>query len=202
MRRTIIALEGLVHAGKSTLLQNISDRFTNVKCIREYCDFSKDRLPTFPLTIEDASNSRKLFLKLEILRARNITDQYETIILDRSILSVLAYHYAVEMITQGKISSFHDSIVSFLDENWLIPQLCVYLEVSDEDIKQRHKGDHGYYQDTLLDPEFNSQIRKFYYDAMPIYLPFIKISYIDTKKPKEAVLNEVIKTIKKSTKCK
>lgn len=110
MKKVIVTLEGLVHAGKSTLFQNIAERYVSVKCIGEYVEFATERFPCFPESREDARLGHSFFLNLEQKRILEIEESDGIILVDRSIYSILAYNFAVEKMSNGEIPCFQDSI--------------------------------------------------------------------------------------------
>jgi len=183
----VVALEGLVHAGKTTLLRNIRESGLDVRCIGEYVEFAKERFPKPPKNTIEAMNSHAFFLNLEQKRRREIRENDKVVLLDRSVFSILAYHYATEVRSGGEIACFEEGIASTSHENWLLPWVCVYLDVSDELIKSRNCGDGGFYQNLFLEKQFNVLLREFYEKVMPQRFPSVNVVRIDAGKSKEIV---------------
>jgi len=189
MKKVIVALEGLVHAGKSTLLRSIMmQEYKFVKCIEEYVEFATERFPVFPKSREFARSGHMFFLNLEQNRKAEMGDSDRIILLDRSIFSILAYNFAVEKMSNGEIPCFQDSVNAYENEDWLIPEACIYLDVDDENISLRHQNEKGFYHDIFLEKTFNAQLREFYESVMPFYFPSLEIIRIDACKPKQLVM--------------
>ncbi len=191
MKKTIVALEGLVHAGKSTLLHNIAEKYTAVKCIEEYVEFVTERFPCFPESREDARFGHSFFLNLEQKRILEIEESDDSILLDRSIYSILAYNFAVEKMSNGEIPCFQDSIEAYQDENWLIPQICIYLDIDNEEMSLRHQDEKGYYHSIFLNNAFNAWLREFYEKAMPFHFPWLEIIRIDAHQSKQVIMAQM-----------
>jgi len=198
--KQIIAVEGIVHAGKTTLirhLERVCDK-TKFQFIKEYGDFivGGQNFPGFPKNQIEALSSNGFFEKLEQKRFETIRQISQVVILDRSLLSVLAYHYATEKITQEKIKCFNDSLNYFLDNfsSW-IPQVCLYLKITVSEMYKRHEGD-GFYESILLCKSFNAYLLSFY-DQMSRFFPNMTIYEIEAHKTKKEVLNNVLNEIKK-----
>ncbi len=191
MKKVIVALEGLVHAGKSTLLQSIRDNCGAVRCIGEYVEFATERFPGFPKSMEDACAGHAFFLNLEQKRRQKIQYEDRMVILDRSIFSILAYHFAVEEMSCGRIPCFREGVATVQSESWLFPQICLYLDVDDEEIALRHQDETGFYQSVLLENAFNARLRAFYEKAMPFHFPSLEIVRVDARQPKQAITAQV-----------
>lgn len=183
----VVALEGLVHAGKTTLLRNIRGSGLDVRCIGEYVEFAEERFPKPPKNTVEAMDSHAFFLNLEQKRRREICENDNVILLDRSVFSILAYHYATEVRSGGEIACFEEGIASIPHEKWLFPWVCVYLDVSDELIESRHCGDGGFYQSLFLKKQFNVLLREFYEKVMPQRFPSVNVVRIDAGQSKEIV---------------
>lgn len=200
MKKVIVALEGLVHAGKSTLLHGImTQEHTFVKCIEEYVEFATERFPGFPKSRELARSGHVFFLNLEQRRKAEMGDSDRIILLDRSIFSILAYNFAVEKMSNGKIPCFQDSVNAYENEDWLIPEACVYLDIDDENISFRHQSEKGFYHDIFLEKAFNAQLREFYERVMPFYFPSLEIIRIDARQPKQVVMAQMKELLLKAT---
>ena len=196
MKKTIVALEGLVHAGKSTLFQYILEKYVDVKCVREYVEFVTERLPCFPENREDARFGHAFFLNLEQKRIVEIEEGDNVVLLDRSIFSILAYNFAVEKMSNGRIPCFQDSIDVYWNENWLIPQICVYLDIEDSDISLRHQDEKGHYYSIFLDCAFNAWLREFYEKAMLCYFPSLEIIRIDAHQSRREIVVQMEKILR------
>lgn len=197
MKKVIVALEGLVHAGKSTLLENISERCAFVKCIGEYVNFTTERFPCFPESRDDACSGNAFFLNLEQERILEIEENDCVVLLDRSIFSVLAYNFAVEKMSNGKIPCFQDNIKAYQNESWLIPEVCVYLDVDDRNIYLRHLDEKGHYHSIFLDSIFNAYLREFYEKVMSFHFLSVEIIRIDAHQSKQEIIAQMEEILRK-----
>jgi thymidylate kinase len=151
-------------------------------------EFATERFPGFPKSVEDARAGHAFFLNLEQKRKQKIQEEDKVVILDRSIFSILAYHFAVEKMSGGRTHCFREGIAAVQSEDWLLPQVCLYLGVDDEEIALRHRGETGFYQSILLESEFNAFLREFYEKAMSFHFPSLEIVRIDARQPKQAIM--------------
>ncbi len=139
-----------------------------------------------------AREGRLYFLDLEKKRRMYADLRKKLIVLDRSFLSVLAFHFAVEKTSAGKVICFSESLQAISGEEWIFPDLCIYLDVDDLEIKKRHETERGLYDPILLDSVFNFQLRRFYDDILPSIFPMIKVAKIDVS----LSFNEVLSNAK------
>lgn len=196
----LIAIEGIVHAGKTTLIRSLEEICDKPKFqfIQEYGYFVNggQNFPGFPDTQEKALISNYFFRNIENARFETIIPTNQIVILDRSLISVLAYHYATEKITQGNIKCFDTSFHYFIDNfpEW-IPQVCLYLKISTIELFRRHDNS-GFYESTLLNEKFNQYIL-FFYNKLKYFFPNMKIYEVEAHKTKQEVLNCVLNRIKK-----
>ena len=194
MIKSIFAVEGLVHAGKSTLIGGLSTD-QRILCVPEYIDFTDEGFPGFPKNIEDARAADLFFLKLEHKRIQLIKESHSIVFLDRSILSIIAYNYAVEGMTDGKVPCFTRGQQSFGLHDWIFPQKCIYLNISDEEVDIRHKFETGQYKSIFLNRKFNALLRKFYEKEMKVMFPWIELISFDAMRHSQQILSEVRKML-------
>ncbi|MDR3491857.1 MAG: AAA family ATPase [Gammaproteobacteria bacterium] len=183
-------IEGLVHAGKSTLIKALAKKDNGMVCVGEYVEFTTSKFPEQPRNLKDASEAREYFMSLEKKRRSCISNDAPVVILDRSVLSILAYHFAIEEVTKGEVPCFSESVKSLPTGCWIFPELCIYLDVNDSEISRRHERESGSYSPILLNPEFNAQLRRFYEKALVTVLPSLEIVRIDSSGSPEEVLHE------------
>ena len=183
MTQTKLALEGIVHAGKTTLLHAIGKQRNDVCCIEEYTAYRGEReFPPFPNTSEEACSANKFFIDLDSRRFADATDS-RIVLLDRSCISVLAYHYATEQVTLGKVQCFTQSLQLFQTTfAGFVPDKIIYVEISMSDLVIRHVGDNGVYKEILLSPEFNEHLCNFY-DRLDRYFPRLTVYKVDGRLP-------------------
>ncbi|MEI6627702.1 MAG: deoxynucleoside kinase [bacterium] len=191
--RRIVAIEGIVHAGKSSLIAGLEKSVSlDVQCIAEYCDFAGGgkNFPGFPKDIDAALGANIFFYDLESRRFDSFSESSNLVILDRSIFSVLAYHYATEFISQGRIKCFEKSLNFFRKEfPGCFPDLCIYLSISTDEQRERHRND-GFYEGILLNREFNDYLMEFYSKIGSLF-PEIELVVIDGRQDRQAILLQV-----------
>lgn len=187
-----IALEGIVHAGKTTLLEEIRKLRKGICCIDEYTVYRGSRpFPAIPTTSSEALEANPFFIGLEKKRFADIHEA-EFVLLDRSCLSVLAYHYATEKASRGQILCFESSLRLFRDQYaCYLPDVVLYLKISQGELSVRHVGDRGDYKQDLLAEEFNKYLLSFY-EELPSLFPKIQLYEIDGTLPKDVVLRSVL----------
>lgn len=194
MIKSIFAVEGLVHAGKSTLIRGLgADQ--RILCVPEYIDFTDEGFPDPPKNIEDARAADLFFLNLEHKRRQMIRENHSIVFLDRSVLSIIAYNYAAEGLTSGKVPCFTHGQKSFKLQDWVFPQTCIYLDISDEEIDNRHTFETGQYKSIFLNRKFNALLRKFYEKEMTVMFPWIELISIDAMRHSQQILSEVRKIL-------
>ncbi len=187
---TIYAIEGIVHSGKSSLLNRLSrlSTFKNFEFVQEYSEFVGGKnFPGFPKNSLGALKANEFFGELEEKRFLGITGLTDKVMLDRSLFSVLAYHYATERISRGEIKCFDQSIDFFQKfYGMFFPNVCIHLVISFEEMMRRHKSD-GYYEPKIMMREFNKYLLDFY-EWAPSIFPNTEFHKIDgTKKPEEII---------------
>jgi len=192
----IVALEGLIHAGKTTLLRGIRKTMQGrVCCIDEYATYKGlTRFPDFPKTSGEAIEANEFFVELEGRRFADVTGS-GLVLLDRSLLSVLAYHYATERVTGGAIVCFEQSLRFFRENlSHCMPASVIRLDVSREVFEERHATDSGFYKPILLDDEFNRNLVLFY-DNLGTYFPNMEVRRIDADASKAIVLQKALEIL-------
>lgn len=190
----VVAIEGIVHAGKSTLHKRLSEKHEEITCIGEYVEYATEKFPAPPRSLEEARVARLYFLNLELLRVNSTYERGRIILLDRSILSILAYHFAIERLTG--LLCYKASLLRFCDEDWMFPDSCLYLDISDETLYSRHKAEKGNYQRILLNKAFNGYLRRFYEEVAPVEFPYLAVRRIDASQSQENVESEALEVIR------
>ena len=142
----IIALEGPSHAGKSTLLSAIGKvlQRTDVVYLPDYVDAAGGPLdvPSTPGTSVDEIQGLLFFLQVEVKRLGAIQRQQETVptacFLDRSIHTLLAHRYSVELMKGIECFHLASRIISELTPSFY-PEQIFYLNTPEHILKQRRK---------------------------------------------------------------
>lgn len=194
MKATKLALEGLVHSGKTTVLEMLSKLDKRIQCIGEYVIYTKRGgrgFPGFPNNSKMAQTANFFFLDLDRKRFGTTETRRQVIIFDRSLLSVLAYHFATEKLSKKRIKCFESSLTLFRKRfPFFLPGVAIYLDVSDDTIRRRHEFESGYYEQVLLNAEFNGYLR-YFYNNLTTYFPEIDLFKVCADNSKEAVFSEV-----------
>jgi len=197
MRKNIVALEGLVHAGKTTLLKSLKKR-RRFCCLSEYSEITTRSFPGSPRTIEDAKEALYYFLSLEKERIKFISEsKYGIYVVDRSLYSVLAYHYAVEHLFGVKCYTNTFNYLLRNTSKWLRPSKCIFIDISHEDQLRRHEGDKGYYQDILLNADFNKELSYFYWYELGKLTDVIPI---DEKQSRSDIVKQTLQILQQTYK--
>jgi thymidylate kinase len=154
-----VAIEGGMCAGKTTVSQKLESMGWNRQ--REYFELVQ---PSEKLELEGMSPLERFTFFLKIDERRNLSFQSGRnvrVVADRSIFSILATEYALWK-TRGISDMNH--IATFLRIcNPLIPDLVVFLEVSDEERAFRFakRLDPGYAVQ-FIKPNFNYHFQQFF----------------------------------------
>jgi len=179
----IYALEGTVHSGKSTLLNLLRQHSSRLTTIEEYIEFAPSGFPGCPQTEAAALDAIHFFASLDQLRSPVVVQ--EIAILDRSVLSILAYDFAISAMFPER-GCWPKCLAAVAEDKWMWPGICVYLEIDDATIFSRHQNTSGRYDDVLLDPTFNRLLRNFYEYEMNSRWPDIELLVLDgTRKPEQ-----------------
>jgi len=180
-RRVIIAIEGPVCAGKSTIVERLNQE--GLGTILEYSEYvahANQDFPKFPPTDEKvAKRSFEFFLNLEHKRYQNMSDLMQNwIAIDRSIFTLLAFEIGATKITG--INIFDWAIARLKDENNLIiPSHIYYLDVPTATSRDRAERNSIPIPDFLLSNEFNQGFHNFFVwlrQTIPDYVTFIPAS--------------------------
>lgn len=197
MMASMIVIEGLVCAGKTTLLNKLG-RLVNYQTILEYKEYLKDseELPRFPPSSrEEALLISQFFVILERRRQNDLgkfSEQDVTVIFDRGILSCLAFDYAARRFTG--FDTYLEVIQMYQAEDFHQPHLCLYLDVSYQTMIDRMKRRGTFSGDQFANRKFTELLVEFYrhFLALP---QFIKI---DGRLPEQEVFNQAITAITNS----
>jgi thymidylate kinase len=142
---TIIAIEGISYAGKTTLSKNlVDDGFSRLEELAEKFGHGAG-FPSFPKTNEDAKKSDLWFIEQEIIRSAESKTKADNaaVVCDRSFISGLAFAYARQKIFKlGDVSYQHDLIRSAAADGKLHVPLLVYLALDFETFFKRKNQDY------------------------------------------------------------
>ena len=135
MRGRIICVEGLPRVGKTTIIQQLKERYPVISEYYEYLNGGK----LAPVkTIKNYNDNQAMLLDIEEKRKKDI--KQANVFVDRSFLSNLSFSFAMEKTFKKpfyKISK--DLHSSKLNENKLIiPNAFIYIKCNDfEGIRER-----------------------------------------------------------------
>lgn len=190
------ALEGIVHAGKTTLLKGIQALKSDVCCINEYTVYRGFvPFPQPPTTSDEAMDANRFFLDLDSRRFADAGTS-KVVLLDRSCISILAYHYATEHVSCGQIVCFEPSLRLYRARySRYIPDVVLYLKISMAELARRHVGAKGVYKQDLLDEEFNRHLCAFY-DNLCTYFPQLVVHTISGVFPPAKIQEWAIRSLR------
>lgn len=185
----IIAFEGMPGSGKTTMINKLfkKDLFKNSIVFSEL----------YIGRIDNLSGS-KSYLDSEIDRFSKICDfkkKYDTIILDRTFLSTLAYSYARSK-TNRNMDEYRDVFRYFKNidkkHKLLRPTHLIYLDVTvSESIRRRKKFSKIEEYNNWFDPEFLKHMSEFYrFNINKLNMPIH--AYIDTTNLSEMIVIDKI----------
>ncbi len=185
----IIAVEGSVFAGKSTLINQLATRLDAI-VIQEYGVYLKGShaFPAFPpKTRSDAIAADHFFMQVEKLRLddlrRSMASQVKQFVLiDRTYLTCLAFDYAAKMITKFDV----DAEVSGLwaKSEKIEPDAWIYLKADAATIASRTHLRPSKCLPHLLDPGFINEQHAFFVNFSSGGRSWLTI---DARLPKEEV---------------
>lgn len=149
---TLIAVEGPSFAGKSTLIAQLTARFS-AEPIGEHHDYVSAGFPPDPKTNEEAYVNGDFFIGLEKKRAVDIKEalgRHALVLSDRSVISLIAYQLALTAVkdkTPGAIAVPEYVINRARQEiesgNIVFPDGFLLLRTADEethDLRVRERG--------------------------------------------------------------
>lgn len=191
---SIVVIEGLVCAGKTTLLSNIRQ---SIDCliIPEYinCLEGSEQFPRFPpFSREEVLFNSQFFIMLERRRQYDFArfpQQNGLFIFDRGIMSCLAFDYAARGYTG--FDTYLEVINMYQKENFSQPHLCLYLDITYELMVERMKQRGTFKGDHFADKRFSELLVEFYrhFFGLP------QLVRIDAKLSKEEILKQALVAI-------
>lgn len=161
----IIALEGPVCAGKTTVLGGLREQ--EIPVVDEYSEYvastTRD-FPKFPPQDEEAAkDSFRFFFELEARRKQDMeATGNNRAVLDRSIYTLLAFEVGASRLTGISILPW---AVEYLEENKdkiIMPEQVVYMDIPAEISRSRAREGQIRIADFLLTDGFNGGFRDFF----------------------------------------
>lgn len=188
---TIIGIEGLVFAGKTTLSENLGQNLSAV-IVREYGHYTggSKSFPKYPPdSYRAAIEASRFFIDIEQERIRVLKglllDSPKYIVVDRTYITCLAFDYAAKLFTG--FDTYDEVYELWQQADKIMTDITIYLNVSDTEIMRRVPLRKSKCPDHLLDPEFNKQIRR--------YLQGQNVVTVNADQSKRQVLEEVVKLV-------
>lgn len=182
----IIAVEGIVYAGKTTLTTRLH-RTLNSVLIPEYASYTNDSkgFPDFPpKTPEDAALAGALFTQVEKTRlaemkARIQQEQPDFVFLDRCYLTCVAFDIASEPLIGFNIEKQSKKL--WRASRKIVPDAWIYIDIAHSTAISRTVLRPTTIPSYLLDPRLIKGQRRFYHAASQCCRPWITLD--GTKDP-------------------
>lgn len=193
----IIGVEGLVRAGKSTLVNWLSIKL-NAPTIEEYGEYIKRArtgFPTFPpASYKEAIAASKKFVDIEQQRLSELEriGETEIVLVDRTYLSCAGFDYAARYFTG--FDTFEE-----VENLWRVspkiePDLFLFLNVSQDALEERIAPYRHLYLPHLYDPDFNRHITEFLLHKASVDN---RIVHINADQSKDEVRHQALEHVKR-----
>lgn len=179
----IIALEGGVCAGKTTLAKELTKHFYLM--VPEYMDLiTPEEQQQLDKLHDTGQNALELLLKIEKRRKDTYFHKSSNIILDRSFLTLFAYEYAMN---GDDCSRFLTDKVTM--DGVIQPNLVIYLEVKDDTRRQRcySRGDFDM-PEYYLDEKFNNKNKDFFLKKTDYQTLFLNTNNLNAQEMARQIL--------------
>lgn len=153
----IIAIEGIVGAGKTTLTEYMKEQGLTNGIVPEYTVIAgKDNLPIFSPDQETLEKSTCFYAGVELRRQKQLIDlskKNKTILTDRSDLSILSFNYAAEK--RYSLSGLFDPTYNCLDNIiFIAPDIYIYLDIPFSTSINRMKARGSFKESVFTDKDF------------------------------------------------
>ncbi len=174
----IVGFDGLVRAGKSTLLKNNLGPALNAPIIDEYGVYTKGStsFPPFPPpSHEKALAASQFFIDIEKQRINDL-GAYEThdiVLVDRTYLSCLGFDYAARHITG--FDTFSEVKQFWAQTQKIEPQLIIFLDVSHDSLEERIGPHKSKFLPHFYDRTFNGHMSEFFHRTCKENPLFIRV---------------------------
>jgi thymidylate kinase len=189
-----VAVEGPSDSGKSTLLEGLAERFAAADPILFPCYVEEaggdSRVPGYATTADEQVHAIDFYLELEARRHRRLaeTDRaVDLVLLDRSVITLLAHSYAVERLHGvATYDKCREKVTTAAEV--IIPELVLYL---DADVEERRKrADRGDLDKWFTNKRFNEEIREFFLKRFPACGAAPALYVLNANQPAPAVLDD------------
>lgn len=178
-RRCTVAVEGPCCAGKTSLARGLAHDLSGlaVAYVKDYSDHvggGRFLPPPVPSSLAEEQRSLYHFLSIEAertLHVRSPADQWDVVLIDRSIHTLLAHCYSLAHMTGvGYFGLARDAVNRSSIPLW--PELVLYLDISQEAVNARNRGK---FEDSsiFIDPDFNNGIRSYFLQLASLEQPHV-----------------------------
>jgi len=201
MTSLVIAIEGPSDTGKSTLIDGLARRFSEVDPLVFDCYVDHaggdDKVPALADTREGQAEALRFFLGIEKSRYEMIGEgeRPKLVLMDRSVFSLLAHSYAVGV--ENSLPTLDDAVGSVSTAaEVIIPDLVLYLKASASTIaRRRDPSDEGRW---FTSERFNGHINAFYDGPVDQCGISTDIRRLDASRDAGAVLEDATRLIVES----
>ena len=167
MKKIIIGFDGIVCAGKTTMVNKLACMFDTI-VIEEYKEYalkSGFKFPKFPpKSYIKAIEASVFFMDLEKQRVVNLNNYVppnkKIIFVDRTYLSCLAFDYAANYFTN--LETFPKVQKLWSDTPKIIPDLIFFMDVSQTNLRKRILINKNNFPPHFLDKKFNQFMVSFF----------------------------------------
>lgn len=193
----VFAVEGPICAGKSTLIDSITESGQTER-VREYSEYVRSatlNFPKFPPQDEaKAQRAFEFFLELERFRLRDYQTRSKEVLLDRSVFTLLAFEVGASSITGINILPWAIDRVIQTRNEIIWPDHIIYLDVPVEVSRNRSQVDKIKMPEFQFDLGFNAGFKALFVtvkQVMPVY-----VTVLDATQTQEKMQSEVLKILK------
>ncbi len=191
MNQIIIAFDGSVRAGKTSLIANLS-RIFGAPSIEEYKKYAMKagaEFPEFPpKSYEEALRASQFFIDLEKHRCADLKkfDESKIVFVDRTSLSCVAFDYAANRFTG--LDTLEEVQELWESAEKIVPDLLFFMDVSQANIKKRMRINNDNFPPHIYDKVFTDDLKFFFEKECSENECVVRI---DANQSKEAVESDV-----------
>lgn len=162
----IVALEGPSFSGKTQLLSDLRSSFDGLDVLASACYVEEiaqasEIPPARTHSTEEQLGAFKLFMTIEARRVQQFAQhKADLVMLDRSVDTLLAHAYALDLLFGYK--AYQPSLALLSQLPYLLPDLTFYLDASPESLQMRCRLGGQSFDPFLLDPGFISHFRSYF----------------------------------------
>lgn len=167
MKTIIIGFDGLVRAGKTSLVNKLAHTFDAV-IVEEYKSYATKfgtEFPEYPPKSRKKSlEASKFFIDLEKKRIKDLNKhlslEHKIILVDRTCLSCLAFDYSANHFTN--FGTFLEVQKLWDNKPKIIPSLTFFMDVSQANLKKRMLINNDDFPPHISDKNFNRYMVDFF----------------------------------------